>query len=479
MDTKRYADPAYFRLLYQIYEKKYADRPLDLLIVSDDHAFNFARKFRRQLFNNAPIVFCGVNYMDNPQSINKENITGVLELADIAGTLNALLHLYPETEKILVINDRTTTGQQYQRRLNRVLPQLDKPVSVEYTYDLTMKQILDKVSHLDDSTGVLFMTLIRDGKHQRYQLKESARMIAQASSRPVFGLVEEILKGGIVGGSISYGDDHGRIIATLANDILDGKKAKDIPIITNSPNRLIFSSPVLKRYQISTDQLPSDSTLLDAPTNIYREHKWKILIILIVLCILIILVVLQQYRVNLEVAGKQRLEVEAHIDDMTGTINRNYFEREAEAMLETCRNENKKMVFCYVDINQLKFVNDTFGHSEGDRYIIAMVGLIRSAIRSTDLIYRMGGDEFIIVFRDCDIAQANERMHAVRQELSRLNNQISTGNIKYTENYQRGISFGMAVFDPAAPKALHHLLDEADHQMYLEKKKDSSTSSSG
>ena len=463
LDAKRLSNPAYFHLLYELYRKKYAHRAIDLVIVTDDPAFTFTQKFRNLLFNNVPIVFCGVNHIENPQAINKKGVTGVLQLSDIAGSLNAMLHIYPETEKVLVINDHTPTGQQYRLRLNMLRRQLDKPVALEFTGNLSMEQIRKKVSGLDDKTGVFFMTLIRDGNNQRYQLKESARMLSQASSRPIFGLIESHLKNGIAGGSIIYGSDHGRKAAKLASGILDGKRAEDTPIVNENAFRLIFSYPVLQRYQVSTDRLPPNSTLIDAPSGIYYQHKWKIIITFCTLSLLVILVAVQQYRVRQQKKGKLKAEIEARIDDMTGTINRNYFEREVELLLEKCREKNQKMTLCFADINQLKYVNDIYGHHMGDDYIVAMVDLLRSAIRSSDRIYRMGGDEFVIVFEDCDTNHARERIKTMRDELTRLNDQRSAP-------YLRGMSFGLATFDPQTPREFQQLLEEADHQMYLDKK---------
>ena len=87
---------------------------------------------------------------------------------------------------------------------------------------------------------------------------------------------------------------------------------------------------------------------------------------------------------------EEELEEEAYRDKLTGIGNRHLFHERAETMLAT----GKKIVFCYCDLDHLKYVNDYFGHQEGDQYLKHFVDIVKANIRPGDLFVRLGGDEF-------------------------------------------------------------------------------------
>ncbi|MBN1141938.1 MAG: diguanylate cyclase [Deltaproteobacteria bacterium] len=462
MDAKRYSSSAYFHRLYELYQLKYGHKNFGLILVTDDDAFNFARQYRKLLFKDVPIVFCGVSYLADKEKINAEGITGIVESTDMIGTLNAILDLYPETEKILVINDRTSVGVQYHRRLDLFVPVLKKPVSLVFTYDLDMDAILALVAALDEKTAVFFLTLTRDARNNHYPAPESLRRISAASSRPLFGLHESHLKNGLAGGSISNGVEHGLMAARLAARILDGEKAERLPIIAESPHRFIFSYPVLARFSVPFDRLPPESLLLDSPTAFFSQHREKLVWIAALVMALSITVVFQGLRLRRKEKYRREMESEARIDGLTGAIVRKHFAPEIQELRERSLAEGRKFALCYCDVNHLKYVNDTFGHPEGDRYLRAMVDLIRSSIRSSDRIYRVGGDEFIVLFAGCDKTRVGGHVENINRELGLLNSRPDSP-------YARGLSFGVAEFDPACPRSIEALLEGADQAMYLNK----------
>jgi hypothetical protein len=99
MDTKRHPESEFNFLTYRLLGEKYRFTDFSVVLTSDDNAFNFARQNRKVLFGDAPIVFCGVNYLENPEDMAAENITGVLESYDIAATVQAAARLVPAARR--------------------------------------------------------------------------------------------------------------------------------------------------------------------------------------------------------------------------------------------------------------------------------------------------------------------------------------------------------------------------------------------
>jgi diguanylate cyclase (GGDEF)-like protein len=353
-------------------------------------------------------------------------------------------------------------GLQNQKQFSDIVPQIDASLGLEFTSGMTMEELLAKVSHLDEKTAVILPVFLRDANNVRFSTEKSVSLITQACNRPVFGFHNAYLKYGLTGGSITDGYDQGIFAAELAERVLNGETASDIPIVERTPHRFFFDYNALKKFQISRNHLPPTSTVVNAPNSFYEKYKREVDLAICLFLLLFILVIAQQVQIRRGEKRKEEIESEARTDCLTGTIPRKYFIPEVKGQLEECRIDGKKLTLCYCDLNGLKSVNDTFGHREGDNYIVSMVHLIQSTIRACDRIYRMGGDEFMIVFDDCIADGAKNRIRDIREKLADLNK-------KPDSKYEKGMSFGCAEFDPANPKTLNQLLEQTDELMYLDK----------
>jgi diguanylate cyclase (GGDEF)-like protein/PAS domain S-box-containing protein len=111
----------------------------------------------------------------------------------------------------------------------------------------------------------------------------------------------------------------------------------------------------------------------------------------------------------------RQLSYQASHDAVTGLINRREFENRLVGSLETLRNEpDRTHALLYIDLDQFKVVNDTFGHTAGDELLRQLSELVQTNIRSTDLLARLGGDEFAILLERCTEQRAMEVAEAIR-----------------------------------------------------------------
>ena len=147
-------------------------------------------------------------------------------------------------------------------------------------------------------------------------------------------------------------------------------------------------------------------------------------------------------------------------DELTGLSNRRGFFVLGEKVLELCVRQSMPASLVFADIDNLKPVNDTLGHHEGDRVIRETGRAVATAFRSSDVIARIGGDEFAVLITDTDHpAPPVERL---REALAQRNGTVGLPG-------PLSISIGVAAFDPAAPVTLGELLAQADIEMYTEK----------
>ncbi len=156
----------------------------------------------------------------------------------------------------------------------------------------------------------------------------------------------------------------------------------------------------------------------------------------------------------------RRLMQVAYRDPLTGLRNRRFFnERLGEELCRLRREPDRVCSVIMVDLNAFKALNDTRGHAAGDAALVAVGHYLESLTRTTDLCCRVGGDEFIVLLPNTDVAQCQRVLQRLRAYLPRL---ATTGL------GQRGLSLGAATATASDDEL--RLLSRADELMYADKR---------
>jgi diguanylate cyclase (GGDEF)-like protein/PAS domain S-box-containing protein len=113
----------------------------------------------------------------------------------------------------------------------------------------------------------------------------------------------------------------------------------------------------------------------------------------------------------------EKLTYQASHDSLTGLINRNEFEGRLAHCLGISRERDTDNAICYVDLDQFKVINDTFGHIAGDEVLRQVTRLLTEHIRKQDSVGRIGGDEFVMLFEHCTIDDAERLVNKVRKDI--------------------------------------------------------------
>jgi diguanylate cyclase (GGDEF)-like protein len=143
-------------------------------------------------------------------------------------------------------------------------------------------------------------------------------------------------------------------------------------------------------------------------------------------------------------------------DPLTGLYNRGYFDEEMKR-LDNGRNFPVSIIMA--DLDGLKKVNDTHGHGAGDRLIRDAADILRRSVRSSDVVARMGGDEFAVILPNTDIASAQKVIERIRRMEEEFNGE--------SDGYQVRFSMGAASSVDGVPLA--ETLKRADELMYRDK----------
>ncbi|OGW36912.1 MAG: hypothetical protein A2Y97_05275 [Nitrospirae bacterium RBG_13_39_12] len=160
---------------------------------------------------------------------------------------------------------------------------------------------------------------------------------------------------------------------------------------------------------------------------------------------------------------QEKVRTMAVTDELTSLYNRRGFFNLVEKLLQLCKREKKGIFMLYIDLDGLKKINDTFGHKEGDMALIDIANILRKIYRESDIIARIGGDEFVVI----PIGTTED---SARIATSRLQKSIEIHNAESTRSYKLSLSFGIAYFDPENPCSIDELLVKGDTLMYEQKR---------
>ena len=173
---------------------------------------------------------------------------------------------------------------------------------------------------------------------------------------------------------------------------------------------------------------------------------------------------LLNYEIEEREKVSEQLREQASTDFLTGIMNRNYGISFLENQISLIGRRESCLVICYIDLNDLKKVNDTFGHKLGDEYIVNTARIVSAGLRKSDVLCRLGGDEFMAVFSDTSIDKAEDI-------LQRILGLINDFNLQSGKPFKISISYGFSEFGEPWNKNVRELLEEADRRMYEAKKK--------
>jgi diguanylate cyclase (GGDEF)-like protein/PAS domain S-box-containing protein len=158
----------------------------------------------------------------------------------------------------------------------------------------------------------------------------------------------------------------------------------------------------------------------------------------------------------------QQLRVMSLVDELTGLYNRRGFFAAAREYIAGAAKKNQKVFLVFLDLDNLKRINDTWGHLEGDKALSGFASILKTGLRKSDIKGRLGGDEFAVLA--CEAPDVG-----VEVLIGRLRSRLLEVNQERKQNFEISVSIGVSVYDPAQPRSIDDLLARADADMYRHK----------
>ena len=312
MDTKRIFSKEYLKQLKLLYASKYKNIKLDLILSSDNNAFEFLKQNRDEIFGNVPTAFSGVNFFEDKDLDGLSNFTGASEEFDAKGTILNALKLYPQAKEIFIINDYLSTGRAWDKTIKNQLKDIDTKIT--YSSNQTIEELQTTLKSLSPDTIVLLGVYFKDKNGKFFTYEKIGEIISTSSNAPVFCLLEFNLREGVIGGKLIGGYYQGESMSKIGKKILSGIPISQLPVQKEGATKLILDYNGLVKYNMNLENIPRDAILLNKPTTYYQSHALIIQIFGAVVFVLLLLI--SALLINI----KKRKEVEIILNDSSKKI---------------------------------------------------------------------------------------------------------------------------------------------------------------
>lgn len=357
MDTKRIDTKEYRQKLKNLYKLKYKNVKLDLILSSDNNAFDFLRKYRNELFGNVPVSFCGVNFFKQSDLKGYSNYTGIAEQFDAKSTVDIALKLQPKTKNIFIINDYLETGRAWTQTIKEQLKNVKQ--NKIFAPDVSISKLKEQIKALPKESIVLLGVYFKDKDGNYFTYEKIGKIISESSNVPVFCLLEfNIGHGNVVGGSVISGYAQGYAMSQIGKKILAGKQADTIPVAQRGFTKLIFDFNALKKYHLKSDKLPKNALIINKHISFYEKHQTVVLLIITAIIFLIFVIIILSWNIMKRKRSEALLalkqeEVNALNAELQEKINRTIKELEKEKNYLNLFYNNNGVGFLLVDENRI------------------------------------------------------------------------------------------------------------------------------
>ncbi len=289
LDWKRFPDKDLIENIHHHLLEKYRHIPIDVIIVSDDKALEFAVLHRKEAFSDAPIVFTAV-YESAVSGLTggAKNLTGVYEDQDVHTTVRYALTIQQEPRAAYLISDMNESGQAVEARLRAALGVAAPVLPVFSLSDHPIEEIEKILSGLSAKDLVFIGSYSIDKSGTTYTGETLIGRIAAAAVTPVYVLNTHHLGTGALGGHLLSPYLLGSNAGKLATRVLGGKPADEIKPVQTGIFIPKFDWSVVKRFDVRW--LPANAQFINKEENFVVKYKKEVAVILLAFLVLLALI---------------------------------------------------------------------------------------------------------------------------------------------------------------------------------------------
>lgn len=273
LDLARHGDATHASRMANFLRDKYANVHFDLVLVVGVSGIPFILQYRDVFQPGVPVVFSDVTRSTYETLQLPPDITGVINNAYPAKTLELAQRLQPGARRIVVIAGSGSVDRRWREIARDAIKAHDPKLETAYWSDLTYNALLADVARLPSDTIVLLLTIFGDSEGKRLIPRDVAAAVAKASAAPVYGLFDTYLGTGIVGSYTDTFESLGITAADMAIEILSGTDVTTLPPRANPRPAFRVDARALERWNLKQSNLPPGSVVLFQELSLWIEHR--------------------------------------------------------------------------------------------------------------------------------------------------------------------------------------------------------------
>ncbi|MDF2446673.1 MAG: hypothetical protein K0S46_1909 [Moraxellaceae bacterium] len=278
LDARRLGDgPEHTTSVKALLREKYDHLRPDLVISTDDYAFQLLLQSRDELFGpDTPVVFAGVNAFEPQQLEGRRHFTGLVEGLEIEGNLALIRRLQPDVQHIVLLaSGATAEGRRVVAEARQALARQQGKAgpALELWDDFTMNELWQRLGRLPEHSAVLMLNIQRTRDGQYFGQATDLPLLTRVSGAPVYGMWGSMIGSGVTGGLMNDLYEHGRQAAQVALRVLAGTPAEAIPVEPRARFTPQFDYRLLRQFGIDPARLPPDSRLWFRPPGFYERYR--------------------------------------------------------------------------------------------------------------------------------------------------------------------------------------------------------------
>jgi signal transduction histidine kinase len=283
LDAGRTVSKEEERAFFDYLRARFADRAPDLVVTIGPPAARFYLAYRDQLFPTTPYLLAAVDQRLARGAALRASDAAILGKVDLPLLVDNILRLLPETKTIAVVIGASDLERFWLSELQREFAPFNDRVAFLWLNELSLEQTERRLSTLPERSAVLYGLLITDAAGVPHERQDALARLHEVSRAPIFGLYENELGRGVVGGPYSSQRRRGQQMAEEANRILEGGSRSGPQARVSGFEAPVYDWRELRRWNIDEARLPPGSEIRFRPPSLWDEHRGAVIVTAIVL----------------------------------------------------------------------------------------------------------------------------------------------------------------------------------------------------
>jgi signal transduction histidine kinase len=316
VDLARLRESGYAARLQQWLAEKYRDAPPDALVVPAPQSMLLLAGYAPAAWRDVPVVTVHARQQAAPPEW-PGGVSGYRASFDVRGTVEEAAALVPGTRRVAVVSG--AAPDERQRAADLITDLRDLPgLEIVDLGALEFNQLLARLRALPADAIVLHLGLRMDASGRSFATDRGMEAVAQASSRPVFGMFEALIGHGLVGGRIFDFEALGEALARVGQRLVAGESIDRVAFVNADFSRSVYDARELARWGLDPRQLPPGAELRNREQTLLEQYRWGVFALvaafLLQAGLIVALLVERERRRRAEFKARRSLGQLAHLD---------------------------------------------------------------------------------------------------------------------------------------------------------------------